>query len=442
MDFTTSKRHVRWTRLGIIVFVAYSLAYVDRANYGFGAAAGMAADLNVTADASSLLGALFFLGYFFFQVPGADYAEKHSAKRLMFWSLIIWGLLSAGLGLINNIYLLYIDRFLLGVSESVVLPGLIIFLSHWFTKRERSRANNVVILGAPLTLMYMSVISGYLIQYFGWRGMFIIEGLPALVVAFVWWRLVDDLPSQATWLPPHDRSALEAALLAEQRDIKPVRSYGAAFRSPIVLMLFVQNFFWLVGVFGFLIWLPSILKMRASVTMVGVGWLAAAPFLAAAAASLLNSMISDHYGQRKLFIWPYLVLAAAAFYGSYLLGTSNYWLSYALLIVVGGALWAPYGPYFALITEALPRNVAGGALGLINSAGALGAFVGAYFVGALNAATGGPALSYLLMAVALVVSGIITILLPTSRPTKSPNVTGLDVGPGTRSVDFRPNYRT
>jgi len=412
MSAATSKLHIRWTRLGLIVFIAYSLAYIDRANYGFGAAAGMARDLNITANASSLLGALFFLGYFFFQVPGADYAERRSAKRLMFWSLIIWGLLSAGLGLINNIYLLYVDRFLLGVSESVVLPGMIVFLSHWFTRPERSRANNIVILGAPLTLLYMSVASGYLIQYFGWRGMFIIEGLPALIVAFIWWRLVDDLPAQASWLPAQDRDALEATLRAEQHDIKPMRNYAEAFRSPIVLLLFAQNFFWLIGVFGFLIWLPSILKHGTTVNMAGIGWLAAAPFLAAAVASFTNSMVSDRVGTRKMFIWPYLMIGAVAFYASYLLGSTNYWLSYALLIVVGGALWAPYGPYFAFITEVLPRNVAGGALGLINSAGALGSFVGTYFVGALNAATGGPGLSYLFMAVALVLSGVITMLVP------------------------------
>src|ERR1700748_1898193 len=105
---TTSQLGRRWTRLGVGIFIAYSLAYIHRANYGFGAAAGLAADLKITADASSLLGALFFLGYFIFQVPGAHYAENHSAKRLMFWSLLFWGLLSAGMGLINNITLLYI----------------------------------------------------------------------------------------------------------------------------------------------------------------------------------------------------------------------------------------------------------------------------------------------------------------------------------------------
>jgi sugar phosphate permease len=316
------------------------------------------------------------------------------------------------MGVINNVYLLYADRFLLGIAESAVLPGLIILLSHWFTRPERSRANNMVILGAPLTLLYMSVLSGYLIQYFGWRGMFIIEGLPAVVVAFLWWRLIDDSPRQAAWLSPVEREKLETALREEQRDIRPMRNYGEAFRSPVVLLLLIQNFFWVGGVLGFLMWLPTILKQGSSFGIVGIGWLSGAPFLAAALASFGNSFISDRCGYRKVFIWPYLLIGTAAFYGSYALGSTNYWLSYALLVVVGAALWAPYGPYFAFITEVLPRNVAGGALGLINSFGALGSFAGTYFVGALNAASGGPGVAYLLLASALAVSAVVTILVP------------------------------
>src|SRR5664279_4458508 len=110
----------RWTRLIPIAFITYSLAYVDRANYSFGAAGGMATDLRITPEAASLLGALFFLGYFFFQVPAAYYAQKYSAKQLIFWSLILWGIFAAATGLLTDISMLYVDRFLLGVMESVV----------------------------------------------------------------------------------------------------------------------------------------------------------------------------------------------------------------------------------------------------------------------------------------------------------------------------------
>ena len=131
---TLSKK--RWIRLIPIVFITYSLAYLDRANYSFGAAGGLAEDLNITAATSSLLGALFFLGYFFFQIPGAHYAENKSAKKLIFWSLILWGLLATATGLISNVKILFVIRFSLGVVESAVMPAMLVFLSHWFTKAE------------------------------------------------------------------------------------------------------------------------------------------------------------------------------------------------------------------------------------------------------------------------------------------------------------------
>lgn len=187
----------RWMRLIPVVFITYSLAYLDRANYGFGAAGGLAEDLNITEGTSSLLGALFFLGYFFFQIPGAHYAEKKSAKRLIFWSLILWGLLASLTGLVSNLSLLFVIRFALGVVESAVMPAMLVFLSHWFTKEERSRANTFLILGNPVTVLWMSIVSGYLLEAFGWRWMFVLEGIPAVLWAFVWWCVVEDKPGEA-----------------------------------------------------------------------------------------------------------------------------------------------------------------------------------------------------------------------------------------------------
>ena len=190
----------RWFRLIPIAFITYSFAYLDRANFGFAAAGGMAGDLHITAAMSSLLGSLFFLGYFFFQIPGALYAANKSAKRLIFWSLILWGGLAAATGLISNVNLLIVIRFMLGVVESAVMPSMLIFLSRWFTKVERSRANTFLILGNPATILWMSILSGYLIKSMGWRWMFILEGLPAIVWAIFWWRLVADKPQNAKWL--------------------------------------------------------------------------------------------------------------------------------------------------------------------------------------------------------------------------------------------------
>src|SRR6478672_3083832 len=219
----------RWYRLIPIAFITYSLAYLDRANFGFAAAGEMAKDLNITAATSSLLGSLFFLGYFFFQIPGAHYAANKSAKKLIFWSLLLWGGLAMATGMISNITLLIVIRFMLGVVESAVMPAMLILLSRWFTKAERSRANTFLILGNPVTILWMSIVSGYLVNAAGWRWMFIWEGLPAIIWAFFWWRLVSDKPVNARWLTQEEIGSLETVLQKEQQLIKPVKNYAAAF---------------------------------------------------------------------------------------------------------------------------------------------------------------------------------------------------------------------
>ena len=400
----------RWYRLIPIAFITYSLAYLDRANFGFGAAGGMAEDLGITPAMSSLLGSLFFLGYFFFQVPGAIYAEKRSAKKLIFWSLILWGGLAMATGIVSNINGLIVIRFMLGVVESAVMPAMLLFLSRWFTKSERSRANTFLILGNPVTILWMSVLSGYLINAVGWRWMFIWEGIPAIIWAFFWWWLVQDKPQEAKWLSTSEKQNLEAELQREQQGIKPVKNYLAAFRSRIVILLSLQYALWSIGVYGFVMWLPSMLNAAPNMDIIKTGWLSAVPYLLAIIGMLAASYFSDKSLNRKLFVWPSLLLGAIAFYGSYLLGADHFWLSFVLLVIAGGAMYAPYGPFFAIIPEVLPKNVAGGAMALINSFGALGSFVGSYIVGYLNGTTGGFGASYLFMAGSLLLSAIITLL--------------------------------
>lgn len=400
----------RWFRLIPIVFITYSLAYLDRANFGFAAAGGMAEDIHITASMSSLLGSLFFLGYFFFQIPGAMYAANRSAKRLIFWSLILWGALAMATGLISNIKLLIVIRFMLGVVESAVMPSMLVFLSMWFTKIERSRANTFLILGNPATILWMSILSGYLIKSMGWRWMFILEGLPAIVWAFFWWRLVVDRPRNAKWLTEPEKNDLEGQLQLEQQNIRPVKNYAEAFKSRVVILLCLQYALWSIGVYGFVIWLPSIINAAPELNIVKTGWLTSVPYLLAIISMLSVSYFSDKTLNRKAFVWPFLLIGAAAFYCSYLAGTGNFWLSFGLLVIAGGAMYAPYGPFFAIITEILPRNVAGGAIALINSLGALGSFAGAYIVGYLNGITGGFGASYVFMAGALFLSSLLTIV--------------------------------
>jgi sugar phosphate permease len=409
----------RWYRLIPIAFITYSLAYLDRANYGFGQASGLAEELHLTASMASLSASLFFLGYFFFQIPGAHYAAHHSAKKLIFWSLILWGGLATATGLASNATMLIIIRFMLGVVESAVMPAMLILLSNWFTKSERSRANTFLILGNPATVLWMSILSGYLINALGWRWMFILEGLPAIVWAFFWWRLVQDKPQEASWLSEPEKQALAEQLQAEQAGLKPVKNYAEAFRSRTVILLSLQYALWSIGVYGFVMWLPSIINAAPDMDMVKTGWLASVPYLLAIVGMLSAAYFSDKTQNRKGFVWPFLLLGSLAFYGSYLIGPHHFWLSFGLLVVAGGAMYTPYGPFFAIIPEVLPRQVAGGAIALINSMGALGSFAGSYLVGYLNGTTGGFGASYLFMAGSLFLAAILTLMAVRS-PLETP----------------------
>ena len=399
----------RWIFVLSAVFITYSLAYLDRANYGLGAAAGLAVTLHITASQSALLGALFFLGYFVFQVPGMAYARRHSSTRIIFAALLFWGTLAALTGVIHQFWLLALDRFFLGIAESVIFPAMLVLVTRWFTRQERSRANTLLMLGNPVTVLWMSIVTGYLIHALGWQMTFIVEGLPSIVWAFIWLAIMRDKPDDAPWMSPEGSAALAQRLAQEQLILPAIRSWRQAFARQDVLLLSVVYFCWSVGVYGFVLWLPTILRAGNEMGIEKTGWLAAIPYLLAIILMLLASYFSDRSLRRRAVIWPFLVLAGVALFGSYLTAAHHFWISYAALIVAGGAMYAPYGSFFALVAESLPRNVLDEVLGLINSSGALGGFAGAWLVGLLQARTGNSRAGFLLMSGALIGSGLLML---------------------------------
>ncbi len=410
----------RWFYLLPAVFVTYSLAYLDRANYGFGAAAGLAKTLNITNSQSALLGSLFFLGYFFFQVPGIAYARRKSAARLVFYSLLAWGVLAALTGVIRQFWLLAIDRLLLGVAESLIFPAMLILITNWFTRAERSRANALLILGNPVTVLWMSAVTGYLIKAVGWQMTFVIEGIPSIFWAFVWLFVVRDLPEQVSWLSRDACERLRAELALEQQGVRKTSNFFAAFRLPSVQLLCVQFFCWSLGLYGFILWLPTIIHAGMSQGIETVGLLSAVPYLLGVILMLVVAHVSDRALVRKRFVWPFLVLAGIAMFGSYASAAHSFWVAYGFLILAGGCMYAPYGPFWAIFPEMLPKNVAGEVLALVNSCGALGAFAGSWLVGWLQAITGNSQAGFLAMSAALVVSGaIIFFLRPANQLLRS-----------------------
>jgi len=401
----------RWTYLLPAVFITYSLAYLDRANFGFGAAAGLASTLHITDKDTSLLAGLFFLGYFAFQVPGAMFARKYSVRRVVAGTLVLWGFFAACTGIIHQFWLLALNRFLLGVAESLVFPVMLHLLTQWFTRAERSRANTILMLGNPLTLLLMSPITGFLIEKLGWQRTFVVEGIPAMLWAFVWLVVIRDHPSQAKWLDPDAARLLETRLAEEQVGIAPVGAVRKALLRGDVILLAIQYFFWSLGIYGFVLWLPTIVRKGAEASMGTTGLLSAIPYFAAILAMLFVSQISDRTGKRRALVWPFLLAAGIALTGSFLLSHMSFVLTFVGLVICGAGVYAPYGPFFAIIPERLPRNVSAEVLALVNSAGALGGFFGSYLVGLLQAITGNARAGYLLMSFSLIVSAIILLLL-------------------------------
>jgi sugar phosphate permease len=306
---------------------------------------------------------------------------------------------------------------------------MLLLLTNWFTRSERSRANAILILGNPATILWMSAITGFLIRSFGWQMTFILEGVPSIAWAFVWLLVVRDRPEKASWMSAEASAHLSRQLAAEQDALPKIGSLSSALLRPDVLLLSAQYFFWSIGVYGFVLWLPTIIRQGSSLGIGVTGLLSAIPYLLAVLAMILVAYLSDKSLRRQSLVWPFLIFAGIALLGSFLFAAHSFWLAYGCLILAGGAMFAPYGPFFAIIPEIIPSNVCGETMALVNSFGALGAFFGSWIVGLLQARTGNSRAGYLLMAVSLIVSGFIMIFVfgkPATQTTGQPNEANLE----------------
>ena len=433
-----TRRAARFARVVPLAFITYSLAYLDRVNWGYAESGGMKATLGISAELASFTAAAFFIGYVLFQIPGASYAAHRSAKRIIFWALLLWGGLSVLTGIVNTVSLLITVRILLGVVEGVVFPSLLVFLTHWFTKPERSRANTLLILGNPLTVTWASAVSGYVIEYFnrhhvgrltGWQMMFVVEGLPSILWAYLWLFLADDRPADARWLSESEAVAVQDALAQEQRSIPIMANYWIAFTDSRVLLLCAQFMTWSIGIYGFVMWLPTIVKEGSQRGVGQSGLLTAIPYLLSCVVMFSVSVISDRRLVRKPYVWPPLLLGALALYGSYLAGPSHFGYAFLGLIVAGMCMYAPYGPFWAMVAEMVPKNVVGESMALINTLGAVGGFFGTFLVGWIKD-TAGLSAAFAFMAAALVASGIFTLLVRVrpSHPAGAFRVLPLEAG--------------
>jgi ACS family tartrate transporter-like MFS transporter len=368
------------------VFVLYIIAYLDRANVAF-AKLTMSRALGFSQAVFGLGAGLFFLGYFLLEIPGTLIVERWSARWWISRILITWGVCAAIMGFVRTAREFYVVRFLLGVAKAGFFPGLIVYLTHWFPSAYRARAVAGFVLAVPLSLVIGAPLSGLLLGanwlgLAGWRWMFILEGLPALIFGVVTLYRLTDRPREAGWLEPEERAWIEAEIEAERKQ----KAAGCAFtvwqaiRNRNVVLLALALFSANIGVVGYLLWLPSTIQ-KASGFSAGISSaVSALPFAAGTISVVLLARSSDRTGERGLHTALPLVLSALLFAATAIPGqpfaTQLLWLS-----LTGGTIFAWAPTFWVLPTLALGESAAAAAVGFINSVGNLGGFVGPTLVG-------------------------------------------------------------
>jgi sugar phosphate permease len=290
------------------------------------------------------------------------------------------------------------------VAEGGVWPAVLVLLASWFTNRERARANAVWMACLPVSAILMAPLSGMLLTHFDWRTVFIIEGLPPLIWAFIWLAVIDDRPTQAKWMKEDEKEQLLEALQREQQSAE-TGGYGKALRSPLAWGLVLMYFLWITGFYGYTLWVPSVVGTFAK-DPAAMGWLTAIPFVCALVAMVVNSHWSDRRLNRIQHVAiPLLIASIAMVAGQWVV--SPLW-QMVLLSITAMGVYAPYGPLWAIPTAAFPASVAGAAMGLQNAVGNLGGYFGPKFVGMLKDATGNYHTGFYVLAVSLLLAALTT----------------------------------
>lgn len=406
----------RWLRILPPIMIVCIISYMDRVNIGFAMAGGMSSELGMSASVAGLAAGIFFIGYLFLQIPGGEFAAKRSGKKFITWTIVFWAIISVLTGLAQDTMHLLILRFMLGVAEGGMLPVVLTMVSMWFPNEERGRANAIVILFVPIAAIITGPLSGYIISLLDWRWLFILEGALSLLVLIPWLLLVSDRPQNAEWLDKREREFILTKLDEERKELsqgpKQIASLKEVLKHVTMIKLIVLNFCYQCGIYGFGLWLPSLLKNLTHGGMSQIGWLSALPYVGCAIGMLFVASVSDKTGRRK----PFIVIPLVGFALCLLLSVKladMIWVSYAFLVGCGFFLQAAAGVFWTIPPRLFSPEVAGGARGVINGIGNLGGFVGPYLVGFLIQMYDYDMGIYGLVAL-LVIGAALTISLPSS----------------------------
>ena len=379
-------------RLLPFVFLLYIINYIDRVNVSF-ANLRMSADLGFSDGVYGLGVGIFYVAYVLFEVPGAIIVERWSARKWIARIMISWGFISILTGFVHSAGQFYVIRFFLGVAEASFFPGMIVYLTHWFRQRERSRAIACLYAAVPAASLVSSPLAGWLLgvqwwQLAGWRWLFIVEGSPAIVLGIITIFYLTDRPSQAHWLPQDERDWLTSELEAELQAKKKVRDYTIlqAFCDRRVLLLIAVLFLALAGTLGNIYWIPTFVKRLSGSSDRAVTSLLVLPALMGIAGMLINGWHSDKTSERR---WHTAIplIVAGLMYGLLIPARHDFPLAISFLLLGSGFFYAFLPVFWSMPTMMLSESAAAATFGLINSIGQLGGFAGPYVIGVLNVRT-------------------------------------------------------
>jgi ACS family tartrate transporter-like MFS transporter len=401
-------------RLMPFLFLLYIVAYLDRINVSF-AVLQMREQFHLSDRVYGRAAGIFFAGYFFFQVPSNLALQKVGVRRWISGLMVVWGLVSCSMIFIRGPVSFYGLRFLLGAAEAGFFPGMILYLKQWFPASARARAVAWFMTANPLAGVVGSPISGALLGLHGkglagWQWLFLMEGMPAIVLGVTVLWVLNDTPGEARWLKGEERQWLIDQLARERREDLSAESGGlwSVLIDWRVWVLSLVYFAVPACMYGVTLWLPTAIRSLTGLTDFMTGALAAVPYLLAAIAMVLVGLSSDRTGERR---WHTALLA---FLGAIGLGVAAY-SSGPFLVITGmslGMLGAEsmLGPFWAIATSRMGGTRAAAAIAIINSIGNLGGYFGPYMIGFARSANGGFG-GLLPIAVVLLVSGGLALVV-------------------------------
>ncbi|MEI6465542.1 MAG: MFS transporter [Verrucomicrobiota bacterium] len=429
-----ARKKAYW-RLLPLLFLCYVIAYVDRANVSL-AKLTMAKDMPAFTDDVIGFGAgIFFLGYFLLEIPGSLIVEKWGARRWICRIMLTWGVMAACTAAVSTPNQFYLVRFLLGLAEAGFFPGVIVYLTHWFTGRDRSRALAMFMIATPsaqilspkitnlmLPIGTTEVVNGVTVQHplvfglRGWQLTYIAWGVPAVVLGVIVWFMLTDRPAQAKWLKADERDALEAELESERQKRAAGKRLTAfeAMRHPKVLLLALAYFGCTTANYGVEFFLPSILQNWYNLKLNSITWLVILPPILALFAQLFVGWNSDRTKERRFHAVVPIIIGATAL-AIAPLTQGNLPLTIGCFVIAAAGIKAYQPAFWALPSMFLTSAAAAGSIGLINSVGNLGGFLGPRVLGYVKTNTGSFAGGVYCLAGAMMVTATIIFFLGLGR---------------------------